>query len=89
MVAIEAFGYLPGLAEHTVTVAGLAATIGVVLRYSPRAAYAVLWLVAGVIVIFGRDEQSRVERALGVLKELRASAAATEAHEANPRSPVP
>jgi hypothetical protein len=71
MVAIEAFGYLPGLAEHTVTVAGLAATIGVVLRYSPRAAHTVLWLVAGITRIFAHDEKSRVERALDVLRALR------------------
>jgi hypothetical protein len=62
---------LSALAEHTAAVAGLAATIGVVLRYSPRAAHAALWLVAGITVIFGRSERSRVDRSVDVLRALR------------------
>jgi hypothetical protein len=61
---------LPVLAVHAVTVAGWAVPVGVVLRYSPRAAHAVLWLVAGIIVIFGRSERPQVERALDFVKEL-------------------
>ena len=62
---------LYGLAEHAAPLVGLAATIGVVLRYSPRAAHAILWMIAGITVIFGRSERSRVDRALDVLRALR------------------
>ena len=59
---------LPALTEHAVTIAGWAVPVGVVLRYSPRVAHAVLWLVAGITHIFARGERSR--RALAVLGEV-------------------
>ena len=56
---------LPRLAEHATVLAGAV----VALRYSPRVAHAVLWLVAGITHIFGRGERAR--RALAVLNKLR------------------
>jgi hypothetical protein len=58
---------LATLAEHTGTIGGLMAAAGVALRYGLDAA---LRLAAGITAICARDEQSRAQRALTVLRVL-------------------
>lgn len=56
------------LAEHVAAGGSIALTAGVLLRYGPDA---LLRLVAGVTAIVAKDDRSRAQRALDVLKLLR------------------